>query len=47
MNTGIHEYAYKVQEVVKQSAHHLSYESLKQQLDEHYERDYRTKTIWI
>ena len=33
-----HEYAYKVQEVVKQSAHHLSYESLKRQLDEHYER---------
>lgn len=33
-----HEYAYKVQEVVNQSAHHLSYESLKRQLDEHYER---------
>ncbi|MCU4612020.1 phospholipase D family protein [Acinetobacter parvus] len=33
-----HEYAYKVQEVVKQSAHHLSYESLKRQLDEHYKR---------
>ncbi|HRM15098.1 MAG TPA: phospholipase D family protein [Acinetobacter parvus] len=33
-----HEYAYKVQEVVKQSAHRLSYESLKQQLDEHYKR---------
>ena len=33
-----HEYAYKVQEVVKQSAHHLSYESLKRQLDEHYTR---------
>ena len=33
-----HEYAYKVQEVVKQSAHHLSYDSLKQQLDEHYKR---------
>jgi putative cardiolipin synthase len=27
-----------VQEVVKQSAHRLSYESLKQQLDEHYKR---------
>ena len=33
-----HEYAYKVQEVVKQSAHRLSYDSLKQQLDEHYKR---------
>ena len=33
-----HEYAYKVQEVVNQSAHHLSYESLKRQLHEHYER---------
>ena len=33
-----HEYAYKVQEVVNQSAHHLSYESLKRQLDEHYKR---------
>ena len=33
-----HEYAYKVQEVVKLSAHHLSYESLKRQLDEHYKR---------
>ena len=33
-----HAYACKVQEVVNQSAHHLSYESLKRQLDEHYER---------
>lgn len=33
-----HDYAYDVQEVVKQKSHRLSYESLKQQLDEHYKK---------
>lgn len=33
-----HDYAYEVQEVVKQKSHRLSYESLKQQLDEHYKK---------
>ena len=33
-----HDYAYAVQEVVKQKSHRLSYESLKQQLDEHYKK---------
>lgn len=33
-----HSYAYDVREIVNQNAHRLSYESLKQQLDEHYKR---------
>ncbi|WP_423753279.1 phospholipase D family protein [Acinetobacter beijerinckii] len=33
-----HDYAYDVHEVVKQKSHRLSYESLKQQLDEHYKK---------
>ncbi|APR69382.1 phospholipase [Acinetobacter haemolyticus] len=32
-----HEYAYNVRDIVKQRSHRLSYESLKQQLDEHYQ----------
>lgn len=33
-----YEYAYDVREIVNQKAHRLSYESLKQQLDEHYKQ---------
>ncbi len=33
-----HEYAYDVREIVNPKSHRLSYESLKQQLDEHYRR---------
>ena len=33
-----HDYAYDVREIVDPHAHHLSYESLKQQLDEHYQQ---------
>lgn len=33
-----HEYAYDVREIVNPKSHRLSYESLKQQLDEHYKR---------
>lgn len=33
-----HEYAYDVREIVNPKSHRLSYESLKQQLDDHYKK---------